>query len=213
METLLPKSFIEALAGFFCVISIFFGVASLCLKIRPQSTRLFAIFIVVGLALFSSHWTTYFAGVFIVATAVTELEFLQNLAAIISRDKNYFDYKKATQGQVSPEKIGPISNTPSPMELKILNTLWTKQVNKFPDYSKLFTFRIASQSPEYPEFRESGGKLIGKKLVNETDDGQYFLTPEGFNYCKANYQTFPSEQWWPEEMINIENLKKVLKPI
>ncbi|WP_140169211.1 hypothetical protein, partial [Vibrio parahaemolyticus] len=28
------------------------------------------------------------------ATAVTELDFLQNLAAIISKDKNYFDYRK-----------------------------------------------------------------------------------------------------------------------
>jgi hypothetical protein len=209
METLLPKSFLGALAGFFCLVSIVLGVASLWRKTRPQSTRLYAIFLVVGLALFSSHWTTYFASLFIVATVVTELEFLQNLAAIIRRDKNYFDYKKAIQGQVSPEKIEPVSDAPGPMEFKILNTLWTKQVNKFPDYSKLFTFRIASQSYEYPEFREAGGKLIGKKLVNETDEGQYFLTTEGFDFCKKNYQTFPSEQWWPEETLNIENLKKV----
>ncbi|BDW94847.1 hypothetical protein MACH10_05320 [Thalassospira tepidiphila] len=50
--------------------------------------------VVVSLALFSSHWVTYFAAIFIVATAVTELEFLQNLAAIIRKDENYFNYKK-----------------------------------------------------------------------------------------------------------------------
>jgi hypothetical protein len=44
--------------------------------------------------LFSNHWSTYFAGLFIIATAVTELEFLQNLAAIIRGNKDYFDYKK-----------------------------------------------------------------------------------------------------------------------
>jgi hypothetical protein len=63
-------------------------------KHRSHATKLFAIMTVVSLAFFSSHWGTYFAAIFIVATAVTELDFLQNLAAIISKDKNYFDYRK-----------------------------------------------------------------------------------------------------------------------
>ncbi|MEZ9576311.1 MULTISPECIES: hypothetical protein [unclassified Vibrio] len=63
-------------------------------KKRSHATKLFAIMVVVSLAFFSSHWATYFAAIFIVATAVTELDFLQNLAAIISKDKNYFDYRK-----------------------------------------------------------------------------------------------------------------------
>lgn len=63
-------------------------------KKKSHATKLFAIMVVVSLAFFSSHWGTYFAAIFIVATAVTELDFLQNLAAIISKDKNYFDYRK-----------------------------------------------------------------------------------------------------------------------
>ncbi|WFO52175.1 hypothetical protein [Aeromonas veronii] len=75
-------------------------VATVCLCItfkerqRSHATKLFSIMLVTSIAFFSSHWTTYFAAIFIVATAVTELEFLQNLAAIISKDKNYFDFKK-----------------------------------------------------------------------------------------------------------------------
>ncbi len=75
-------------------------VAAICLcitfmeKQRGHATKLFSIMLVTSIAFFSSHWTTYFAAIFIVATAVTELEFLQNLAAIISKDKNYFDFKK-----------------------------------------------------------------------------------------------------------------------
>tara|TARA_R110000782_G_scaffold14060_5_gene42350 strand:- start:5042 stop:5761 length:720 start_codon:yes stop_codon:yes gene_type:complete len=46
------------------------------------------------LAIYSSHWATYFAAIFIIATAVTELEFLQNLAAIIRKNESYFKYKK-----------------------------------------------------------------------------------------------------------------------
>ncbi len=68
--------------------------ASLIPGIRGHTTRLLAILLVVGLALFSNYWVTYFAALFIVATAVTELEFLQNLAAIIRGNKEYFEYKK-----------------------------------------------------------------------------------------------------------------------
>lgn len=61
---------------------------------KRHTTKLFSILIIASLSLFSSHWATYFAAIFIVATAVTELDFLQTLAAIIRKDKNYFDYKK-----------------------------------------------------------------------------------------------------------------------
>lgn len=80
--------------------TVVIGVAMLCLLIsfntnnRSHSTKLFSIMIVASLSFFSSNVTTYFAAIFIVATAVTELEFLQNLAAIIRKDEHYFKYKK-----------------------------------------------------------------------------------------------------------------------
>tara|TARA_R110000850_G_scaffold263721_1_gene392602 strand:+ start:835 stop:1644 length:810 start_codon:yes stop_codon:yes gene_type:complete len=51
------------------------------------------------LVLFANSPYTYFASVFIVATAVTQLEFLQNLAAIIRGSKEYFEYQKETQSR------------------------------------------------------------------------------------------------------------------
>jgi len=92
-----------------------------------------------------------------------------------------------------------------------LNTLWTKQVNKFPTFSTLFTFVISQNTPEYLQFREAGSKLFGEGLVGETDAGQYHLTHKGWEWCKEHYNEFPSDQWWPEETIDEENLKKVLK--
>ena len=35
--------------------------------------------------------------------------------------------------------------------------------------------------------------------------------PAGFNYCKEHYAEFGSDQWWPEETINKDNLRKVLE--
>lgn len=71
-----------------CLFTSFFEIH------KKHATKVFSILIVASLALFSSYWATYFAAIFIVATAVTELEFLQTLAAIIRKDKNYFDFRK-----------------------------------------------------------------------------------------------------------------------
>lgn len=96
------------------------------------------------------------------------------------------------------------------MEYQILNTLWTKQVNKFPDYSGLWTFRINANTPVFLQYREAASKLIGEGLISETEQGQLYLTREGFNYCKSHYKEFPPEQWWPEEAIDQEKLRIAL---
>ncbi|WP_417836908.1 hypothetical protein [Thalassospira tepidiphila] len=90
--------FPDTYPGFIGTSSLVVAVAFLLLSVfqsdKSHATKMFSIMVVVSLALFSSHWVTYFAAIFIVATAVTELEFLQNLAAIIRKDENYFQYKK-----------------------------------------------------------------------------------------------------------------------
>ena len=84
--------------------AVVFLISSLVPCIRSHSTRLLALLLVVGLALFSNHPATYFAALFIVATAVTELEFLQNLAAIIRGNKEYFQYKMEHLSKEQVEK-------------------------------------------------------------------------------------------------------------
>ena len=98
------------------------------------------------------------------------------------------------------------------MEYMILNTLWTKQVNKWPDLSQYFTFIMNFAAPsETKAFNEATEILIKEKLITLAMNGQYMLTISGFDYCKNHYKEFPNEQWWPEEKINKENLKKVLE--
>jgi hypothetical protein len=97
------------------------------------------------------------------------------------------------------------------MEYMILNTLWTKQVNKWPDLSLFFTFNMNFVSPsETKAFKEAGDILIREGLITVSENGQYMLTIAGFDYCKKHYKEFPKEQWWPEEQINKENLSKVI---
>src|SRR5262245_5277649 len=89
-----PQSFLEILGGLILVVAVSLALFSLIHRFRAAALRLSAIILLTALALFSNHWTTYFAAIFIVATAVTELEFLHILAAIVRGDKNYFDFRR-----------------------------------------------------------------------------------------------------------------------
>ncbi|MBD9439055.1 hypothetical protein [Pseudomonas sp. PDM04] len=96
MENFYPLSFFQAVGGVLCISALVFSFISLFENSRTHAIRILAIFLVVALALFANHVTVYFASVFIIATAVTELEFLQTLAAILRGNKEYFAYKKET---------------------------------------------------------------------------------------------------------------------
>lgn len=122
---------------------------------------------------------------------------------------------EVVRGQITKEVAAAVENFKSKqrtlMEYMILNTLWTKQVNKWPDLSALFTFSMGFATPsENQAFREAGAKLIGEGLIAEADSGQYLLTINGFDYCKKHFKEFPKEQWWPEETINKDNLNRVI---
>ena len=133
-----PQTINEMAFAVFGVIGIGFVILSLWISQRAYSIRMTGIFFLLGVAAIANSGWTYFATVFIIGTLVTELEFLQNIAAIVRGDKSYFEYLKATRGQV-PVKQAQLSETGGPepaidaMEYKILQTLWTKQVNKLPE--------------------------------------------------------------------------------
>jgi len=115
------------------------------------------------------------------------------------------------QESIAVPIVAPVVKRRSLMEYMILNTLWTKQINKWPDLSLLFTFSMNFVSPsETKAFKEAGDVLIDEGLIAVSENGQYMLTIAGFDYCKKHYKEFPKEQWWPEEQINKENLSKVV---
>ena len=94
MDQIWPSSFIQTIAGILSGVSFILAFLSVFPTNRPHCTRLFAIFLVAALACFANHGATYFASLFIIATAITELDFLQNLAAIIRGNDAYFNFKK-----------------------------------------------------------------------------------------------------------------------
>ncbi|WP_462250978.1 hypothetical protein [Ekhidna sp.] len=95
-EILKSESFNELLSLLAFGSGLIFGIVSIFHSEREYLLRITAIFLVVSVSLFANNAYCYFASIFIIATAVTQLDFLQNLAAIIRGSKEYFDYKKET---------------------------------------------------------------------------------------------------------------------
>ncbi|MBI3601920.1 MAG: hypothetical protein HY209_03400 [Candidatus Omnitrophica bacterium] len=111
MDKFIPSSFIQVIGGVFSFLALVSFLASFRKSIRPHSVRLFAIALISAVTLFANNSWVYFVSVFIIATAVTETEFLQNFVAIIRGDRHYFDYKKAVYGKGFSSGVSELPET------------------------------------------------------------------------------------------------------
>lgn len=104
MINLIPSNIREPISILVILVGIYYSFISIRRTDRDYILRITALFLLTGIALFANNGYCYFATIFIIATAVTQLEFLQNLAAIIRGSKEYFDYKKEFIPQKEVEK-------------------------------------------------------------------------------------------------------------
>jgi len=104
MTELIPESFRELLSAACLTVGAVFSLFSLAASKREHALRLAGLFLLSSVALFANNGWCYFAAVFIIATAVTQLQFLQNLAAIIRGSKEFFDYQKEFLSQQELEE-------------------------------------------------------------------------------------------------------------
>ncbi|MFH1011260.1 MAG: hypothetical protein V1784_08500 [bacterium] len=211
VSILFPKTAVDALAILLILLGILVALLSLWPKIRSHALRLSGIGFVLSLALFANTGWTYFAAIFIVATVITELEFLQNLAAIIARHPNYWKYKEkpTTDTTKPPESVDErrtdlaVKNS---MELKILNTLWVLQAHHHADLDASITFTIQWPPSKYVDPQHAAyliaiGKLMEARLLAVVGENQQVtLTLEGLKYCADHYKEFPADRWYFEEV-------------
>lgn len=91
---MIPGTLREGIATLAILLGFISMIASFRKKWMSHALKVGGLFLLLGLCLFSDSEWSYLAGIFIVATAVTRLDYLQNLIAIIRGNKDYFDYKK-----------------------------------------------------------------------------------------------------------------------
>jgi hypothetical protein len=87
MEQLLPASFTELLAGILLLAALFVALSSLSKAYRRTATKTAGILFVASLCLFSQNGWVYFVGVVIIATSLSELDFLRNVSAAIRGER------------------------------------------------------------------------------------------------------------------------------
>jgi len=157
MQNLLPTNFVEMLGGVTLCFALIFSLISLFPPLRAHAIKMFALFIVAGLSFFANHFSTYFAGVFIVATAVTELEFLQNIAAIIRGNKDYFDYKKETL--TSEQKKKKIEEEQEQITEDVSQT---PEEQKDPPTIKTYRAKVTATRPNFERLMQVEEKALDK---------------------------------------------------
>lgn len=94
MDIILPKTFMEFVGGIALFAAIVFIALSIKKGIRQYLHKVSGLLLLIAVSAFAENVWCYLAIVFIIGTTVTELEFLQNIAAIIRGNEAYFKHKK-----------------------------------------------------------------------------------------------------------------------
>lgn len=104
IQNLNPENFRELMAGVSILITIMFIFLSIKKSIREHSLKTIGILVVLSVGLFANNVTTYFLAIIILATLVTNLDFLENISAIIRNSDSYFKFKESQKTVKEIEK-------------------------------------------------------------------------------------------------------------
>jgi hypothetical protein len=94
----------ENLAGLAFLAALIFATASAVGR-KPLHRRLFGAFLIFCLAVFADNGFIYSLAVLLIATLITDLEFLENIAAILWKNKDFWAYRKATASEVNAKLV------------------------------------------------------------------------------------------------------------
>jgi hypothetical protein len=146
--------------------------------------------------------------------------FMANVMAVATNVRATFN-NYAYQGQEKnapqvPQSPASISAKRNAMELKILNTLWVNQVNKFQDVLPRFTFKIDyfAYVPEAQAYEQAVRQLVLEGLIVQSTLNQHvFLTDAGLKYCLDHYPSWPRDIWFNQEALDQAKLKSIIPKI
>ena len=113
-----------------------------------------------------------------------------------------------------PELLPPAAEASvSAAEMKLLNTLWHFQVERYPNLNQRWTFRVDGPARDAAAFAQASVSLRRQKFIAEAPDGQVLLSDEGLRYCKVNACHFPADTWFFPPPLNRANEKHLMAKI
>jgi hypothetical protein len=143
MEDLLLKNITDLIASISFVIGIvFFIVAAFEKNSFRINLKIAGAFLVASISFFVNNAGIHALAIFIIATFITKLDFLENLAAIFWGRKEFWDYRKSTLSPASDDEIEKkttdVTNdnednlNPHQFEIQALNDLERSEIFKEP---------------------------------------------------------------------------------
>lgn len=143
LNTCYPLSFLELLAGLLLILVLAISILLFIPKIHSKLLTIISILLMVSLTLFANNFWIYFLCMLVIATSITNVEFLENIAAIIRNSDSYFKYKssKATKKQVENKIEDEILTETESSESEVINNTTMNPIhNSAPDNNKINDF-------------------------------------------------------------------------
>lgn len=143
LNTCYPLSFLELLAGLLLVLVLAISLLLFIPKIHSKLLKIISIFLIISLTLFANNFWIYFLCMLVIATSITNVDFLENIAAIIRNSDSYFKYKssKASKKQVENKIEDEILTETESSESEVINNTTMNPIhNSAPDNNKINDF-------------------------------------------------------------------------
>lgn len=143
LNTCYPLFFLELLAGLLLILVLVISLLLFIPKIHSKLLKIISIFLIISLTLFANNFWIYFLCTLVIATSITNVDFLENIAAIVRNSDSYFNYKssKASKKQVENKIEDEILTENESSESEVINnTTMTLIHNSAPDNNKITDF-------------------------------------------------------------------------
>lgn len=179
LNTCYPLSFLELLAGLLLVLVLAISLLLFIPKIHSKLLKIISIFLMFSLTLFADNFWIYFLCMLVIATSITNVDFLENIAAIIRNSDSYFNYKssKASKKQVENKIEDEILAETESSESEVINNTTMNPIhnsapnnNKINDFVKLEELAL-SEEEKYFKSKIERNIIFRNKSQNLCVDG------------------------------------------
>ena len=155
----------------FAILFLILSVYRTDLKI--QSLKIFASLLILSIATLAQNWAVYFLSVLVIATLITELNFLENIAAIVT-NRDWWKLDKATKEEIQQQTKKELP--PSRKTQRVVMETVASENEILNDFIKLNLFEngqihrgVVLRSPQ-------DDKFLFDALITDKEDKTHFIT-------------------------------------
>lgn len=157
--------------------SFIFAILFLILSVyrtdlKTQSLKIFASLTILSIATLAQNWAVYFLSVLVIATLITELNFLENIAAIVT-NRDWWKVDKATKEEIQQQTKKELPSSQKTQRVVMETVASENEILN--DFINLNLFEegqihrgVVLRSPQ-------GDKFLFDALISDKEDKTHFI--------------------------------------